>query len=66
VLVRLNKKKSGQYSERPYWELLPRPTPASDAAKSRSGPEDGSGNDDAADSLSAPSGSRLRLVVPGR
>ena len=66
VLVRLNKRKAGQYSERPYWELLPRPAPASDAAQSRPDPEDGAIDDDTADGLSAPSGSRLRLVVPGR
>jgi hypothetical protein len=63
VLVRLNKRKAGQYSERPYWELLPRPAPAS----SQTGPSDGSGNDGTADGGSgAQAGSRLRLVVPGR
>lgn len=67
ILVRLNKKKAGQYSERPYWELLPRPAPASSAGPSRPDPGDDFGDDGKADSgLAVSPGSRLRLVVPGR
>ena len=69
ILVRLNKRKSGPYSERPYWELLPRPAPAAKAeaeAEARplfntgEGTADGSGDDSGARPESP-----LRLVVPG-
>jgi hypothetical protein len=61
IMVRLSKRDSGQYSQRPYWELLPRPAPAArgtqlfnnagDEPESEPGPQ---------------SEPRLRLVVPGR
>ena len=61
ILVRLNMRQSGPYSERPYWELLPRPAPA---AKGRPlfDADEGASSDDAG----AGPESRLRLVVPGR
>jgi hypothetical protein len=61
VMVRLSMRKSGQYSDRPYWELLPRPAPASKAAGlfnvSDAPPSESTG--------AAPE-PRLRLVKPGR
>jgi hypothetical protein len=60
ILVRLNMRKSGPYSERPYWELLPRPAPASKGAPLfdvGDGASDGSGTQPE---------SRLRLVVRGQ
>ena len=56
IMVRLNKRESGPYSERPHWELLPRPAPASQGAPlfNVSG---------GSDSEPEP---RLRLVSPGR
>jgi hypothetical protein len=61
ILVRLNLRKSGPYSERPYWELLPRPAPA---AKGR--PLFDVGDEASDDGSGTQPGSRLRLVVPGR
>jgi hypothetical protein len=58
IMVRLSKRKSGPYSERPYWELLPRPAPASQ----RKPLFDVSGDDDSEPEPEP----RLRLVSPGR
>ena len=60
ILVRLNRRESGPFSERPYWELLPRPAPAAKGTPLF----DGSGSTDSDDSESVPE-SPLRLVVPG-
>ncbi|MHA1528362.1 MAG: hypothetical protein ACTSVG_05045 [Alphaproteobacteria bacterium] len=60
ILVRLNMRKSGPHSDRPYWELLPRPAPAS---KGRPLFDAGDGASDDADIQPE---SRLRLVTPGR
>ena len=57
IMVRLNMRKSGQYSERPYWELLPRPAPASKGTPLFNV----SGDADPAEPEP-----RLRLVVPNR
>jgi hypothetical protein len=61
ILVRLNMRKSGPYSERPYWELLPRPAPAS---KGR--PLFDVGDGSVSDDTGTQPESRLRLVAPGR
>ena len=61
ILVRLNMRKSGPYSERPYWELLPRPAPAT---KGR--PLFGVSGAAESDASAAEPEARLRLVVPGR
>jgi hypothetical protein len=63
ILVRLNMRKSGPYSERPYWELLPRPAPAAKGRPLFDAGDDPAGGDNDADSRPA---SPLRLVVPGR
>jgi hypothetical protein len=57
IMVRLSKRKSGPYSERPYWELLPRPAPASQGKPLFNVSDDGS------EPGPEP---RLRLVSPGR
>jgi hypothetical protein len=57
IMVRLSKRKSGPYSERPYWELLPRPAPASQGKPLFNVRDDGS------EPGPEP---RLRLVSPGR
>jgi hypothetical protein len=62
VMVRLAMRKSGQYSDRPYWELLPRPAPASESAPQSKPGHDGMASGDA----SAAPEPRLRLVTPGR
>jgi hypothetical protein len=61
IMVRLSKRKSGQYSDRPYWELLPRPAPASKGAPLFDVGED-LANGGTADTPEP----RLRLVKPGR
>ncbi|MFQ5566542.1 MAG: hypothetical protein ACE5EU_09285 [Paracoccaceae bacterium] len=60
ILVRLNMRKSGPYSDRPYWELLPRPAPAAKASPlfDVSGGTESDGTDTKPE---AP----LRLVIPG-
>ncbi len=65
ILVRLNMRESGPYSDRPSWELLPRPAPASKGAPlfDVSG---GSESDAASDGSGTQPESRLRLVVRGR
>ena len=62
VLVRLGIRKSGQYSDLPYWELLPRPAPASESAPQSNPGDDGVAGGDAG-STPEP---RLRVVTPGR
>jgi hypothetical protein len=57
IMVRLNKRKAGPYSERPYWELLPRPAPASQGAPLFNVSDDGSEPEPEP---------RLRLISPGR
>ena len=61
IMVRLSKRKSGQYSNIPYWELLPRPAPAAKGAPLIN-VDDGSASDD----TGATPEPRLRLVKPGR
>jgi hypothetical protein len=61
VMVRVNMRKSGQYSEIPYWELLPRPAPASKGER----PSNENDRQTGADASAAPE-PRLRLVGPGR
>jgi len=56
IMVRLSKRNAGPYSERPYWELLPRPAPASQGAPLFE-VQDGSEPEPEP---------RLRLVTPGR
>lgn len=65
ILVRLNMRESGPYSKRPYWELLPRPAPASKGAPLFDA-GDGPVSDGASDGSGPRPESRLRLVVPGR
>ena len=55
----------GPYSKRPYWELLPRPAPASKGAPLFDA-GDGPVSDGASDGSGPQPESRLRLVVPGR
>lgn len=57
TMVRLSLRKNGQYSERPYWELLPRPAAASKEPDA-SDPRAKVGGDGSPER-------RLRLVVPG-
>jgi hypothetical protein len=61
IMVRLSKRKSGQYSNIPYWELLPHPVPAAKRAPLLN-VDDGSASDD----TGATPEPRLRLVKPGR
>jgi hypothetical protein len=61
IMVRLNMRKSGQYSDVPYWELLPRPAPASKGV-----PLFDMGDGAASDDTGATPEPRLRLVGPGR
>ena len=66
IMVRLSKRKSGQYSEQPYWELLPRPAPASKGAPLFNVSDDpDSGSDSDPDSDPGSGEPHLRLVVPG-
>ena len=65
ILVRLNMRESGPYSDRPYWELLPRPAPASKGAPLFDA-GDGPVSDGASDGSGPRPESLLRLVVPGR
>lgn len=59
IMVRLNWRESGQYSKRPYWELLPRPAPA-EYSPAQDGPQPA-----APDGGDGPE-TRLRLVTQGR
>lgn len=61
IMVRLNMRKTGQYSDRPYWELLPRPAPASKGVP----PSNASDGSTSNETVAAPE-PRLRLVTPGR
>ncbi|HUS52441.1 MAG TPA: hypothetical protein VMY41_00345 [Thermohalobaculum sp.] len=61
VMVRLSQRKSGQYSDKPYWELLPRPAPASRALPHQNASDEPASNDTGV--VLEP---RLRLVTPGR
>jgi hypothetical protein len=61
ILVRLNMRQSGPHSNRPYWELLPRPAPA---AKGRPLFDVSGGSE--SDGTGAEPEARLRLVAPGR
>ncbi len=56
IMVRLNMRESSQYSERPHWELLPRPAPAAKGVPLF----------DVGDGTDTQPEARLRLVVPGR
>jgi hypothetical protein len=58
IMVRLNMRKFGQYSDRPHWELLPRPAPASQGTQLFNTVSEAS-----SEPQPEP---RLRLVVPGR
>lgn len=60
-MVRLRLRKAGSDSDRPYWELLPRPAAASEDAAAPDADEDES-YDDGAGPAQAP---HLRLVMPG-
>lgn len=67
-LVLLTMRQAGQYSDRPYWELVPKSDPAAQPAG-----DGGRGPSPEADPEPAPEGApdptvapRLRLVVPGR
>ena len=60
IMVRLNRRESGPYSNRPYWELLPRPAPAS-SKRQLFDVKDDTASDATGDRLEP----RLRLVRPG-
>ena len=64
IMVRINYRKSGPYGDRPYWEMLPRPAPASKARPlfdtAGAADEEGDGDRDPEPER------RLKLIVPGR
>ncbi len=80
VMIRLHLRKSGPHSDRPYWEVLPRPAPAARPAKPTAGEKQpappaaglAEGPEPSASLLQAepeptqPHERHLRLVVPGK
>ena len=60
IMVRLNRRESGPHSNRPYWELLPRPAPASSKRQLFDVKDD-----TASDATGDRPEPRLRLVRPG-